>query len=74
MYATVVLWGGAGVRRANVGSRDVNWWAWLIDDSDMSLLLSFGYKVHKAAEATSHHSMPSLTSAAAGRQTLQQTT
>jgi len=29
-----LFWGeGAGVQGANVGSRDVNWWAWLMDDS-----------------------------------------
>ena len=27
MYAVVVFGAGAGVRGANVGSRDVNWWA-----------------------------------------------
>jgi len=27
MYAVVVFVAGAGVRGANVGSRDVNWWA-----------------------------------------------
>jgi len=33
MCSTVVFGGGAGVRGANVGSRDVNWRAWLTDDS-----------------------------------------
>jgi len=27
MYVVVVFGAGAGVRGANVGSRDVNWWA-----------------------------------------------
>ena len=34
MYSMVVFRGGAGVQVANVGSRDVNWRAWLMDDSN----------------------------------------
>ena len=56
---------GAGVRGANVGSRDVNWRAWLMDDS-CSRPTVLGHarclrywqpaKVHKAAGAILHRS------------------
>jgi len=56
------FWGGAGVRRANVWLRDVNWRAWFIDDSN-------GFHIPHVA---SFHAK--TRPAAASRWTLQQTT